>query len=1313
MHPILSAYPHFVHAIGLLALAAWYAGLFPRAQAQPRFLPLTLYALCAFLMEAAHWGLVSVLVAPGGTPPELRAAIALAAAGCIGWAIWRALAADRALWPWAHRWLLIAHFTATFGGEFFDQRLASLWPEVPSPSAIAGALLLTAYIVVSLPLARRAGARLHWSMVVAVLLAVALGYFGVRNAVVSALMRTEGSVLERALNIAAALDFVEVDAYNEAPASLPPRLAETLARARAINPDLMSVSLVPARLATADPNPYPESVQRNMRYILSRNAEFALGDHSGVLGVAAAVRGIDRIAAVLLVQHDRSRRDFAVRDAAMTAHLSVLFLCLVVLVCIAGYQRVVRLVDRRSSLLDATATVSMRLYGGEDPVATARWLTSFLHERLQVVRADVWLVERREGRLGFVIGATSPNDAPRNEWIASHHLPDAWHIALQAGHSLDSSVPPTLPSELESSRAARRILAEPILVNAQPWGALVLFGRAGMHREIPELRNALRTLSASFSSALVRRERTNLLRAAEERFRLIIDTSIDGFWDIDFSTGGCYHSPRWWDMLGYRAGELPDDLKTTRALMHPEDLAPLDASAAEHLSPGVRPLQHQVRVRHRDGRWIWIEASAVEVRTTAGPAHRALGFDRDVTERRLANERLREALASAEQANRAKSDFLAAMSHELRTPLNTVIGLSSLLQRSSLTPRQAEWIEATQISAEQLLALINDLLDLSKIEAGRLELRRAPFELRATVERVVSLFAKDAGEKSLPLDCVVRAPLGPIWVEGDELRFRQVLTNLVANALKFTVQGRVWVGLHPGEGDLWHFAVHDTGPGIPEEKLGQLFQRFSQLEPTKATRVGTGLGLAISRELVQQMGGEIGVESTVGEGSTFRFTLPLAKCEGPARRTTDNPDFSGLNLVIWDPEPIEQAALECLFHGTGLELQSCRDDNRLLNDLVLRPECVAVLFPRSFAPEHRAIARRLREVQREGGRVRSVGLHAKADDAVNDPDFDSLMSSPPRQRSLFELFLGRKSDRPAAASRSLPPVHVEGILVAEDHPSNRLVMQAMLTSLNLQATFVEDGSLAIEAMRQRQFACALLDVGMPVLDGIGVAQWVKEKWDLPWPRPRLVAVTAFASHNDRSRFLEAGMDDVLAKPFTRDELHRVLAHFLPAGDKAAAAPAAPAAPAPAPAPVTVPIYAPAPEPEPVAPAEGGEAAVLEDVDWERLEALMETTNARRNAAIFRRIINNFRNQATQELAELAVIPDSDPAAAKRALHRFKGALASLALQAAAHQVTHAHDTGEFPPLKQRAVWLEVLRDTIDRSLAEIYTRYPWLDETGA
>jgi PAS domain S-box-containing protein len=1307
----LREYPHFVHFIGLMALAAWYAGVFPRGRSQPRFRPLLLYCLVGLVIEVLRWSRPTLFSLGGPLPLSWELAGAAAAGACLVWALFLAPRDSGEPWPRAHRLVLLAHFLLTFAGHRLEAALPALQSHALCLPSLASVIALSVFIGISLPLARRGGSRLHWSMVFAVLVATCAGYLLLRSVLHSALQRTEGSLMERTLSIAAALDPVEVDALVDRPNEPSERLVEALMRVRTANPDVVRILLLPGSTSADVSESVGTTVRRRIQAVIDERIEFTLVEEGGYLTALARVRGLDRVAAVLLIQHNPAFRDRALHQASLNGHFTILFICCVVLACIAGYQRVVRLVDRRSSLLDATATVAARLSGGEDPADTARWLTSFLYARLDVLRADVWITERRENKLGFTISATSPDSAPLHDWIACHELPESWHLALCAGQPLDAAVPALLPAGLETSRAARRLFAEPIAAGSLPWGAIVIFSRRRLTAETVELRNALRTLSTSFSSALVRRERTNLLRAAEERFRLILDTSIDGFWDMDFTSGHCYHSPRWWDMLGYQPNELPDDLATTRDLVHPTDVAALNQSAAEHLPPGVRPLQHQVRMRHRDGRWLWIEASAVEVRTAAGPAQRALGFDREITERRLADERLRDAVSSAEQANRTKSEFLAAMSHELRTPLNTVIGLSSLLQRSALTPRQSEWVEATQTSAEQLLALINDLLDLSKIEAGRLELRHAAFELRTTVERIVALFAKDAGDKSLALDCVFHAPLGPVWVAGDELRLRQILTNLIANALKFTTAGRVWIEIHRGTGNLWEFAVHDTGPGIPEDKIGQLFQRFSQLDANKSSsRTGTGLGLAISRELVQQMGGEIGVESSVGRGSVFHFSLVLDAAEGPARRNTDRPDFSGSSVVVWDADPVDQASLDALFSGTGLEMQACADESVLASQLVRRPECVAVLFPRAFLPSRRAVAHRLRLTHRDGGRVRLIALHTKSDQAPDDPDFDVLMPSPPRQRALFELFLGHHQHRPSAAARSLAPLQVDGILVAEDHPSNRLVMQAMLASLNLHAHFVADGALAVEAMRQRQFSCALVDIGMPVLDGLGVARWVRDQWDCPWPRPRVIAVTAFASHHDRDRFLEGGMDDVLAKPFTREELHRALAQVTPlSGDTTPGeAPPVESHGIDATAENTPRLAA---DPEKESPAPAAVASnPSDDVAWDRLESLMETTNARRNAAIFRRIIANFREQTTQELVDLARLPDDDRAAALRALHRFKGALSSLSLRAAAQQVTTAHDAGFLPPLAERAAWIEELRTLIDRSLAEIHTRYPWLDE---
>lgn len=1283
MIPALELYPHFAHALGLLALLAWYLGVVPRNRWQPRFLPLALYTGLALAVELARWAFPVLLGAPDPIAGGLEPIVTLLAVALLLWSLFAAEAKGSTLpWPLPARIPIVLHCLVAYGAEsylFLSEHYEIFGVCAP---AVTATMLLATHITVNLLHTRRSGVRIHWSMVIAVLVAVAIGFFALRAAIESALVRSEGRLLERARGIAAAFDPVEMDRYAAAPLAPPPaRLQEVLERVRTANPDALHVSLLPANTPESSLHRYPAQLRRRFLSVAEARQDFALFDEGRTLTALARVRGIDRVAGVFVFQLDMSGRSAALHAAVVNTHLWVAFISSFMLGCMVGYQRFVSVVDRRAVLLDATAHVSERLANGEDPLITSRWLVTTLQQRLDGVRADLWLAESREGRPGFVIVSTSPESLNEGEWFASDELPAAWHAALQEGNVIQSALPAGRPAPvLESARHASRVIAEPILGSDRPWGALVLFHSSATLLHSPELQAALRTIASTFSTALARQERITLLRAAEERLRLIIGASIDGFWDVDHENHTSHHSPRWWDMLGYSPGSLPDTFDSVHGLFHPEDLPGILALCAEKLPAGVRSVQMQFRARHCNGTWRWIESSAVQLRSAHGPAQRMLGFDRDITDRREANERLQQALAIAERANQTKSDFLASMSHELRTPLNSVIGFASLLLRSPLSPRQREWVEASQSSAEHLLALINDLLDLSKIEAGRLELRPAVFELRTLVEEVLGTFAKDTGDKKIALDYRLADITGPAWVFADELRLRQVLTNLVGNAVKFTPAGRVWVEIRQHEPEHWTFEVHDTGPGMAAENLARLFQRFSQLDPERSRQGGTGLGLAISRELALQMGGDITAQSLVGQGSTFRFQVKLTSAHGPARRRTDAANLSGLSAILWEPHPVDSAVFESMVHGTGLNVVHLGDEDAVMDRLEQDHQCIAVFFPRSFEPTRREVAARLRAARTVVTDFKIIGFHTPADTAPSGQDFDVLMPSPIRQRAVIELLLGHASG-PADHAPALEAVDPGAILVAEDHPSNRLVMEAMLGSLNCKADFVEDGAQAVEALRARPYKVALLDVSMPIMDGIAVARWVRDEWPLPWPRPRLVAVTAFASRGDRERFISEGMDDYLPKPILREALHAVLSpvHADPQDEAGA---------------VTEPVP-------------------LEDVDWKRLEALLETVNARRNAASFRRIVANFSEQATASLDELARIPDDDPPAAKRALHRFKGALSTLSLQAAAVIVAEAHDSGRLPPLAARTRWIENLRATIERSLQAINARYPWLNEQDA
>jgi PAS domain S-box-containing protein len=456
--------------------------------------------------------------------------------------------------------------------------------------------------------------------------------------------------------------------------------------------------------------------------------------------------------------------------------------------------------------------------------------------------------------------------------------------------------------------------------------------------------------------------------------------------------------------------------------IHPDDL-PEIRKAMETSWNACRPYRFRFRTRHKDGRWVWLES---RVRPIADPetgqVARAVFINSDIGAQMAHELELESAKIAAESANRAKSQFLATMSHELRTPMTGILGMLDLLRGTGLKPEQEHQIGLAYESAENLLAILNDVLDLSKIEAGQMKIVEEPYELREVVEKVMSLMRPVASKKSLAIAATIDPSL-PAGLSGDRTRVRQVLFNLVGNAVKFTGEGAVDVSVRRQEspgGTKLRFEVRDTGPGIPEEAKARLFKAFSQADGTHTRKAGgTGLGLAISKSLVEAMEGRIGFENAPGKGTVFWFDLPLKAAVLPAVQTAAAP---------------------------------------------------------------------------------SAGPH-KARSSLN-------------------------------------------ILVAEDHPVNQQLLKAMLTRDGHRAQIAANGVLAVEAAKAGNFDVILMDIQMPVMDGIAATRAIRGL-DLPVRDIPIVAVTANALRGDREVYLSAGMTGYVSKPIKPDALRQALAEAVP------------------------------------------------------------------------------------------------------------------------------------------------------------------------
>jgi PAS domain S-box-containing protein len=659
---------------------------------------------------------------------------------------------------------------------------------------------------------------------------------------------------------------------------------------------------------------------------------------------------------------------------------------------------------------------------------------------------------------------------------------------------------------------------------------------------------------------------TEELRESEDKHKRLIANIPDVIALLDADGQVKYISPNIERLFGWsplqRVGS--DSLEH----VHPED-APRVSAALAALKDGKKPLDGvEFRYGCPDGKYRFVKLSAVDL--LADPVINGVLINyHDISERKRVeaelletNRRLEEATRRANdlagqamQANAVKSEFLANMSHEIRTPMNAIIGMTELALDTGLNPEQRGYLNTVRNSGNALLSLINDILDFSKIEAGMLQLEKITFDLTAVVEDAVEIFGAKAAAKGVELVCRL-APGLPVLAAGDPNRVRQVLVNLVGNAMKFTEKGQVVVSVEraasPG-GPRLRFSVADPGQGIPADKLGKLFKKFAQADNSVSRKFGgTGLGLSISKALVELMGGDIGVESAQGKGSTFYFNLPLEEAPEPAERCGALPGAERCPALIADDAYVTRSVLKEMLASWGFAVRDTAGGVEALSVLRGAPGWYRLIIVDDQMPDMSglAVVKAMRgDPALKDARIVLLAAAGAVPEAVRaELGVDAVVTKPVRQSHMLETVTrvlglaapglaeaeaGSKPATPAAKNRR---AHLR-LLLAEDNADNQTIAVSILEKAGYSVTVAANGREAVEKVRSSHYDLVLMDIQMPELDGYSAAREIRaleaaEKSE----RVPIVALTANAMSGDLEKSLAAGMDAHLTKPINRKKL---------------------------------------------------------------------------------------------------------------------------------------------------------------------------------
>ncbi|MHC4875140.1 MAG: hybrid sensor histidine kinase/response regulator [Planctomycetota bacterium] len=671
-------------------------------------------------------------------------------------------------------------------------------------------------------------------------------------------------------------------------------------------------------------------------------------------------------------------------------------------------------------------------------------------------------------------------------------------------------------------------------------------GTFGISRDITEQKEALIALKKS--------ERQN---------RLIVDTALDAFVAMDETGTIVDWNPQAEKTFGWSREEaLGENLG--RLLVPQQYRDQHEAGLAKYLATGEQNvLQRRLELTalHRNGSEFPVEMTISPISDDVSTLFAA--FIHDISKRKKAERDLRESKEAAESANRAKSDFLANMSHEIRTPMNAIIGMTELVLDMELTQSQRDYLSMVRSSADSLLTLINDILDFSKIEAGKLELEAVTFSLRECLGDTLKSLALRAHREELELASHIDSAV-PDWLVGDPARLRQIIVNLVGNAIKFTEQGEVVVHVDADEqlngGVLLHFAVSDTGIGIPPDKIGSVFGAFEQAD-TSTTRKygGTGLGLTICARLSRLMNGTVWAESELGKGSTFHFTARFGLSDAPPK-PVERRIVQGNRILVVDDNATNRLILDEMLSNWGIEVRSVESVDEAIVALREARETdkpFHLVLSDVHMPERDGfdLAQEMHDDPQMGEAVIMMLTSGDRSGDIakcRDLGVASYLRKPVKQSELFDVLVSAlgidATDESVPASESneeaedfeLPPLRV---LLAEDSIVNQKLALALLNKWGLTVSVAMNGAEAVEQVTAQDFDLVLMDVQMPEMDGLEATQKIRAQEEQSGGHVPIIAMTAHAMTGDREQCLDAGMDSYVSKPVRAWQLKQEIGQF--------------------------------------------------------------------------------------------------------------------------------------------------------------------------